>query len=533
MFLACVSLLWVSGAFHAEFGEDPDEPSHYIAGLMVRDYIASGAPMLPMRFAEDYYFHYPKVALGHYPPFLYMVEAAWMLVFPVSRPSLLLLNAVLTALAATLVAQIVRKCYGIWAGVGAGLLLLALPLVQRWCGVVMAEPLSFCLSLGALIFCGRYFETGRWSDAAWFGVLAAFALLTKQVTLFLALVPPIAVLLTREFRLLKRPSFWLPALIVVALATPWYLFSMRYFSVRLGSMAALSWKRAGWLQQLLSFVHAEGFTLTVLSSAGLWALVIQPLVRRRPVQGKWAVFAASIFAFQIFRQFAPAATESRHLINIQPAMVVFFAGGIAWILEAVLKPGGRRVRWATAFALLAGAAVILESFEVPQRRYYGFSEAASRLSTDPRLRDEVFFICSDASGEGAFIAEVAAREQRPGHIILRGNKMLATVSWGGAIYSSLFQTPDDVMKYMESVPVRVLVVGTEVNQPRRRHERLTEEMIRRYPDRWSLIDVYPKLRPPSAPGARLRAYRLISQEGKPRSNIRIDLRQRLGKFIGN
>jgi len=89
------------------------------------------------------------------------------------------------------------------------------------------------------------------------------------------------------------------------------------------------------------------------------------------------------------------------------------------------------------------------------------------------------------------------------------------------------------MKYMESVPVRVLVVGTEVNQPRRRHERLTEEMIRRYPDRWSLIDVYPKLRPPSAPGARLRAYRLISQEGKPRSNIRIDLRQRLGKFIGN
>ena len=533
MFLVDFCLLWASGAFHAEFGEYPDEPSHYITGLMVRDYVASGARAHPMRFAEDYYLHYPKVALGHYPPFLYVVEAAWMLVFPVSRASLLILNAFLVALSATLLGLLVRRSYGLWAGVGAGLFLIASPLVQRYCGMVMAEPLSLSLVLGALICCGRYFETERRTDIVWFGILAALSILTKQVTLFLALVPAIAVLLTRKFRLVKRLSFWLPALIVMALAMPWYLFTARYFTVRLGSMAALSWERPSLPMQFAVFTTEEGYTLTALAAVGLWALIFQPMVRGRPVRGRWAVFAAAILAFQIFRQFAPAAGEDRHLINIQPALVAFAVGGVAWFLEAILNPGSRRSMWATALALLAGLAFLLESFEVPRRRYRGFSEAASRLTADPGLRDEIFLICSDAGGEGALIAEVAARERRPGHIILRGNKVLAQVSWSGGRYKSRFTTPGELLKFMESIPVRVLVVKTAAAPPRLPHEILTEEMIRQYPNRWALIDAYPKLRPPSVPGTQVRAYRLIGQEGKPRSSIRIDLRYRLGRPIVN
>lgn len=31
---------------------------------MIRDYIANGFPASPMKFAEEYYVHYPKVAFG-------------------------------------------------------------------------------------------------------------------------------------------------------------------------------------------------------------------------------------------------------------------------------------------------------------------------------------------------------------------------------------------------------------------------------------------------------------------------------------
>ncbi|HSW48981.1 MAG TPA: glycosyltransferase family 39 protein [Bryobacteraceae bacterium] len=529
MLVVDLGLLWASGAFHAEFGEHPDEPSHYITGLMVRDYVASGFPAPPMPYAENYYLHYPKVALGHYPPFLYLVEAAWMLVFPVSRASLLLLNALLTAFGAALLGMIMARRYGPWAGVGAGIALITSPLVLRFCGMVMAEPLAFCLALCALVFCCRYFEAGRWQDAVWFGLFAALAVLTKQVALFLALVPPITVLLTGKFRLLKRPAFWLPAVIVLAVAGPWYVFAARYFTPTLKGLAAASWTRPSWLEQVSALVGAEGYTLTVLSALGLWLFVIWPAVRRRRVEAEWAVWAAAVVAYQIFRHLAPAAGETRHLINIQPALVALAVGGVAWLLGHVPGPG----RWRPAWALLIGFFFLLESFPLPQRRHHGYAEAAAQLTADPRYRDAVFLICSDASGEGAFIAEVAARDRRPGHIVLRASKMLAAMTWNGAAIRDRFDTAAGLQEYMESVPVSVLVVETGGSRHPWRYERLTEEMLQQYPERWAPIATYSGSRARSAAGVQIRAYRLIGSEGRPRSPIRIDLGGRLGRTIGN
>ena len=53
-----------------------------------------------MEFAENYYVHYPEVALGHWPPTFYVVQALWTLPFFASRGSVILLMSVLTAILA-------------------------------------------------------------------------------------------------------------------------------------------------------------------------------------------------------------------------------------------------------------------------------------------------------------------------------------------------------------------------------------------------------------------------------------------------
>ncbi len=58
-----VGLQWISGAYSSEF-DDPDEPAHYVTGLMIRDYVAARAPAPPLAYAENYYLHYPKVSFG-------------------------------------------------------------------------------------------------------------------------------------------------------------------------------------------------------------------------------------------------------------------------------------------------------------------------------------------------------------------------------------------------------------------------------------------------------------------------------------
>ena len=98
--LVAVGFQWMQGAYQAEFGGHPDEAAHYVTGLMVHDYLAAGLPGNPMRFAQMYYDHYPKVALGNWPPVFYLIQSAWTLLLTPSRASLLLLMAALEALVA-------------------------------------------------------------------------------------------------------------------------------------------------------------------------------------------------------------------------------------------------------------------------------------------------------------------------------------------------------------------------------------------------------------------------------------------------
>src|SRR5689334_5000366 len=86
---ALLLLQYWSGSHSAELSGYPDEPAHYVTGLMVRGYLVHGWHSFPMRYAEDFYLHYPKVALGHWPPAYYLLQVLWTFVFPTSISSIL------------------------------------------------------------------------------------------------------------------------------------------------------------------------------------------------------------------------------------------------------------------------------------------------------------------------------------------------------------------------------------------------------------------------------------------------------------
>src|SRR5436853_4075347 len=75
-----VTLQVLSGAFASGFGGDGDESAHLVTALMFRDYIASLDFRDPWQFAQQYYYHYPQVAIGHWPPVLYGAVGSWFLI---------------------------------------------------------------------------------------------------------------------------------------------------------------------------------------------------------------------------------------------------------------------------------------------------------------------------------------------------------------------------------------------------------------------------------------------------------------------
>ena len=46
---------------------NPDEGGHYVNALFLGDWIRAGFPS-PMAFARDYYAHFPRLTIGHWPP---------------------------------------------------------------------------------------------------------------------------------------------------------------------------------------------------------------------------------------------------------------------------------------------------------------------------------------------------------------------------------------------------------------------------------------------------------------------------------
>ena len=527
-----VCSLWLSGAFHAEFGAHPDEPAHFITGLMARDYFAAGAPSSPMKFAEDYYLHYPKVALGHYPPFMYVVEAAWLLFFPPWRISLLMLQALLLAAAgATLYASLRRQFHPLLSAAAAVLLILT-PTVQLSAAMVMQETLTLLLVLAAVLRWGRYLEHQRWQDAALFGVFASLAILTKQVALFLALVPPITIAFTRRFGLLRRLHFWAPVPVVLALCVPWYLYARTLIVKKAAYVAGTDLAIPPFFAQALGLAGASGTALLLVAMLGLWLNALWPALRGKAIEPGWAAWSALGAGFLVFRFVAPAAFEVRHLIYLQPSVAAFAAAGASWLMKGS-EPGGLvAVKRALLVVLLAGLVAGVWKQGASQQRYVGFSEAAEELLKDPRYRRSGLLVSSDASGEGAFIAEVAAREARPGHIVLRANKMLASMSWSGNVYQVRYETPEKIQQYLESVPAAILVLDLTESQPRTEHRRLVEAAVSRYADRWRLIGVYPQRRAASPKGAVVRVYALAGHESEPPGNIQVDLTDQLGRFVG-
>src|SRR5580704_9115153 len=127
LLLAAILFQILGNAYGSEFGGYPDESAHFVTGLMIRDYMASGFHQGPLQYAENYYLHYPKVAFGIWGPLLHITEAGWMLVFPPSRVTALVLMALITALTAFFLYRALRDEVGTPLALLAATMFIAIP----------------------------------------------------------------------------------------------------------------------------------------------------------------------------------------------------------------------------------------------------------------------------------------------------------------------------------------------------------------------------------------------------------------------
>ena len=521
LFLALsAGLQYGSGAYSSAFSSYPDEPAHYVTGLMVREYLARGMAGHPLAYAQDYYLHYPEVALGQWPPLFYGIQAVWTLLFSPSRGSVLFLMAVLASMLAVTVFSVARKDLGMGFGLVAGALLIALPLNQTSTSRIMTEIPVALFSLLSILALGRYLDRQRWTDAIAFGFLASLTIMTKGSGFALALAPPLSVLLGRRLSLLRRPSFWLPALIVAAVCGPWYLLTAGGVVDTFVYTGGAAYTAQAVRAFSSHFLKVLGVLLFPLACLGAVAQL-----RRGSdgmVSGRWAAIVALPLSIFIFHVTVSVTDEDRHIVAATPALVLLFVAGV--YSAAAHLPPRSWARPAKRWMLLAFSMIVfmVMVFRIPQKRMPGYIEAAESILATPALQHSVLMVSNQAvhgNGEGMLIAEIAMRKPDPDRYIIRATKALSRVDWNATQQYPFYDTPEEVLAFLDSVPVGGLVLDMTPRPGGFRHHELLVRTVEAHPERFVLLSVHPLTK---AQGSELRVYRVTGNENPAPERIHLD-----------
>jgi hypothetical protein len=265
-----------------------------------------------------------------------------------------------------------------------------------------------------------------------------------------------------------------------------------------------------------------GPALLVLALIGLAMMLTRMF--RRTADPLWTALTAQLVAIFVFHSIVPVpGPEPRYMLAAMPAILLLAAAAVAYLSE--LLPFTRAPHRRVAVAIAVVAVVLLGWTNLPMapRGDFGFRQIASTLQQDPNLADSVYMVASDAGGEGALIAEVAALDNpRPRHFVLRASKTLAEATWYNRNYQLLFQDAAKVTQFLNDTRTEVVVFDHSV--PELPHSKLLMETIRSRPDQWKLASTVLKDR-------HLEVYRCQRPPEKQREKLEIRMRYTLGHDI--
>jgi hypothetical protein len=482
----CIYIQTATGAYFVgrglgvDGGICNDEASHFVNSLLVFDYIADGIPSNPLYYAREYYMHFPRVSIGHWPPMFYVVQAGIMGLFGRSGAVAIASEAAIAALALGWVASFVRRRVGWLAGLAAGAAALASPELMAQLNQVLIDIFLALWLLGAALSWAAFAARPGAGRAAVFTVCAIGAIMTKGSGLALALLPLLHAVLVRDARALLDRRAWLAAAVIGATTLPWYLLTYR--------MAATGFNYAwGWrytVEALRAYVKFFVAAVGVIGAIGCAAGAIGAV---RPRGGAadhpLAALVALVAVVMLFYAVVPADITSRYVVCVVPAAMVVAAVGVA----RLLRPLAGRLRGLSgvvvAALLLFNAATLMR---VPHVTPFG-ADMVTGLVLHAENSNPLVLVAGSSATEGALIAAFAEADRDRRHYVIRATKVLSSSTFLGTQYALRFADTPDVERWLADAGIGWVVVDDSPDGALLEHDRQVLAIAASRPAGWDLV----------------------------------------------
>jgi hypothetical protein len=269
---------------------------------------------------------------------------------------------------------------------------------------------------------------------------------------------------------------------------------------------------------LVSIAFLAGPLLFVLAVFGA-ALTVLRSRAGQPQPALYTVSIATVLSVWLFHSLVYPLHETRYLLMAAPALLLLASVPLRQIVE--------RYQLNRAVLAFAGVAYVTFTFTVPQKRTSSWVEAADAVLAYGLPRGGAVLVSADGAREGMLVAEIAMRDVRPDHFVLRANKVLASQTLMGTHYIQRYSTPEELMGALDSVPVSMVVLQPCAAEQCSSHERLLADLVMTRPERFRLTSVTAAR--PREPA--IRVYSVIGNEDKPARNISIDMTHTLGGML--
>jgi hypothetical protein len=422
--LALALLQSAGGAWDAEFDGYPDESSHFVTGRMIWEYLTTFPRENPISWAGQFYLHYPKVGLGHWPPGYHIAEALWSLVFGSSRISAMGLQWFVGVAALTSLYMLVRPRFPLAVTSGVLFFACATPVFQQGMEQTMSDLSS--LVCGVLFMHAMVRLLERPNPFASYFVLLAFmaAVVIKGTAMCLVPVPFVALLPDKRRIRVRLGWHALAAFSVLAICLVGYLSTTNVlYWGGIGMATGMPWPISN---------------LGALAGWGFIALAVCGL-RREPL----SLVAGSIAVCTVIVSFAVRAmNEPRHWIIVLPPILVLSGYTLTHLHRSVA-------------ALLILPAVALFPWSWYHQTPGGYRALVRQLHLPARM---LISSARGGSGEGAWIAEVSIVERYPASLVARSSKVLAQSGWNGEHYKLLVETPAAVARRLDELAINVVIL---------------------------------------------------------------------------
>lgn len=439
-----------------------DPPAHFTSGVLVYDYLRTGLGTNPLKFAEGFYVRYPKVAIGHWPPVYYGVQAIWYCLFGVSVWAAQWLSAATALGLAALLFKRTQRGGGNLVALLATLIFLSIPLVQRTAWQVMSDLLTgFFVFLALLAFSDWLDTPKRLKAGLWFLLWSILAVLTKGTAWALGPFVVLAPLLTGRSACYRQIWYWGSGLAMAALGSLFFLVlqtkGMGYpvdLAKLLGRFTAgnLSWQE--WLHPLKLFLQATPAVVLVLAALGFLDALKARWQTQDQSQGTTdALVAATWLVSQaLFFFLLPLTGEARALLpSLAPAALL-----AARTLRRVFQLQLGTFQTGAGLGMVLAACAVASAGLAPADRIAGYAQVARAIPYP--ARGNLILISSDSHGEGAFIVERLVNDPNRSGVVLRASQMLTQSDWMGTQSKALFESAEAVREHLKSLGVRYVVI---------------------------------------------------------------------------